>query len=272
MPEQRRFQDLSEAEARGVFDRYVAGHNQRLTELFREVGPELAQQLDYTRRSLATLWAWFVETHHPPREVVDDAVMRASVPPWWYEFYPSFGQRLGPGLARVVTLIAAYLADTIIRTRPGSTWALGTDRRAADYQTPLLEIAGRGRLEPDGVLMVTGSRWLRGQAANSDALVRLYDIYAGGEQMGEGEGETLPAYEVERGAEGAFETVISFDDVVAHEEEERIAQLVESLSREPEIEQAVHEDREIVLIRAPRMDDQALESAIARIWEALGRR
>lgn len=116
--------ELPAADARAVFDRFLAARPQRLAAFLQEVerrrGP--ADRLDHSIASLEPLWLWFVEEHRPRRwfggghrmssSPVADAVMRDADPPWWYAYHPQFAEALGPYLAR---LVAARLWK---RTRP----------------------------------------------------------------------------------------------------------------------------------------------------------
>lgn len=270
----RRWSELTGPEAREVFDTYVSTHPDRLAEFFDEVkgrdGPVVA--LDFSRESLRVLWPWVMATVVP--RATNDYEMRISDPPWWYDFHPQLGQRIGPDLARLVTLIAAYVAETIMRRRPGSSWVLDRDPKAADFNQPLLRVEGKGEFLPDLVLVVFANQWANGVIVRPDRLAELYDLRAGpdsGSPAGQATNpaEKGPPYVVERGADGSFETVISFDEVVAHESGRRIDRLVEALEREPGIERAVHEDREFALVRAPSLDDRALRATVDRVWEQL---
>jgi len=250
-------------------------------------GPVAA--LDFTRNSLETLWGWVISRAQPPPTPVSDEVMRASGPPWWYEFQAPLGQRIGPDLARLMVGAAAYLAETVLRQRPGSRWVLERDRGAADFNQPLLQVAGRGRFSPDLVVLTVASQWARGMRVGGAPLSEIYDVRAGPEPADVLETSTelaAPAragsaarggsgrpYLIERGAPGGFETVISFDDEAASDAPggvERIEHLVAALAREAGVERVVHEDREIVLVRAPRLTDERLAELVDRHWDASG--
>lgn len=73
---------------------------------------------------------------------------------------------------------------------------------------------------------------------------------------------------IEGGPSSDFTRVISVDDVVAHEQEGRVKRLVERLGSEPGIERAAHEDREIVLVRAPSTTVDQLKATVDRLWTA----
>jgi hypothetical protein len=65
---------------------------------------------------------------------------------------------------------------------------------------------------------------------------------------------------------GDWQYQVTFDDVVAHEEEDRVASFVERLSVEPGIRQAVHEDREIILIKASHVRPADMQMIAERVW------
>ena len=65
---------------------------------------------------------------------------------------------------------------------------------------------------------------------------------------------------------GEWQYQVTFDDVVAHEEEDRVASFVERLSEERRIGRAVHEDREIVLIKAGGVPAAEMRAIAERVW------
>ena len=65
---------------------------------------------------------------------------------------------------------------------------------------------------------------------------------------------------------GEWHYQVTFDDVVAHLEEDRVASFVERLSEEPRIGRAVHEDREIVLIKASGVAAPEMQAIAERVW------
>lgn len=289
--------DLSRAEATALFEEVVAGHPRRVAALLDTVatrgGP--SDRLDFTRDSLHDLWGWVLETQPLPAAPTSDADMRAGDPPWWYEFYAPLAQRLGPDLARLVSLVAAYLAEIVLRRRAGTTWVLGRDREAADFHMPLLQVPRRSRFSPDVVVLNVASQWADGTLSGRDRLAEIFDTRAGrdstdtaaasrdragtvtggagGGSAGAAVGRAARPYSIERGAPGRFETVISFDDKAASDAPggvERIERLVAALAREPGVERVVHEDRELVLVRAPRLTGERLAELVDRHWDASG--
>ncbi len=271
----RLFDDLSREDAKALLEDYVAGVPLRIAAFLDEVeragGP--ADRLDFSRASMRPIWAWFLASHHLPEVPVSDDAMRSAQPPWWYDFHAPLGQRLGPELAGLVTNLAAYLADAIIRAHPDAIWVLGRDKRMANYNMPLLRVPGRGESTLDQNLITLGSRGLRGDVGPADPgrLERLYDWWVGDEATVD---TPMPAQysvgAVESGPDAGFTHVITFDDVIAHEQEHRVEALVDLLALEPGVLRAVQEDREIILLRAPRLVLLELEATVARAWEATG--
>ena len=273
--------ELPAVEARAIFDRYVAGQPERLAAFLAEVrrrgGP--AERLDYSLESLDPLWSWFIAGHRPrrwfggphrvPSSPVPDAVMRSADPPWWYEMHPRIGQELGPYVARLVTGLADYVFACALRARPASRWALG--RSSAHFRQPVLQVEGRGERDYASpvVMALVG---LRGERNTEPAAPRRWlEQWLGMDPAYDAEMERLSrplgAYVVEPIDTPHFTHQLSFDDVVAHRQERKIAGLVEQLAAEPGVEEAVQEDREVVLVRAPGLSGTELEAVVAGLWK-----
>jgi hypothetical protein len=275
--------ELPAAEARAIFERYVSGQAERLATFMAEVrrrrGP--ADRLNYSIESLEPLWSWFLAEHRPrrwfggphrmPSSPTADAVMRAEDPPWWYEHHPQFGQELGPYLARLVTGLADYVFACALRSRPDARWALGRGRSMAHFQHPVLHIDGRGEIDYANPIAL-GRLGLRGERnVEPDALRRWLEQWLGMDPAYEAEMERLSrplaAYAVQAIDNPRFTHQVSFDDGVAHRQERKVARLVERLAAEAGVEEAVHEDREVVLVRAPGLSALELESTVAGLWK-----
>lgn len=275
--------ELPAAEARGILERYVSGRAERLGAFMAEVrrrgGP--ADRLDESIESLEPLWTWFLAEHRPrrwfggaqrmPSSPTADAAMRAGDPPWWYDFHPQFAQEMGPYLARLVTGLADYVFSCALHSRPDARWTLGEGRSMAHFQHPVLHIDGRGEIEY-AIPIALARLGLRGERnLEPDALRRWLEQWLGMDPAHEAELERLSrplaAYAVEAIERSRFTHQVSFDDVISHRQGRRIARLVEALSAEPGVEEAVHEDRETVLVRAPGLSATALEFTVAALWK-----
>jgi hypothetical protein len=65
---------------------------------------------------------------------------------------------------------------------------------------------------------------------------------------------------------GEWQFQVTFDDVVANAEEDRVASFVERLTVEREVRQAVHDDRDTVLIRAAGVSAAEMQVIAERVW------
>ena len=275
--------DLPPGKARAIFEHYVSGRAERLAAFTAEVrrrgGP--ADRLDESIESLEPLWSWFLAEHRPrrwfggphrmPSSPAADAVMRAEDPPWWYDFHRQFAQEMGPYLARLVTGLADYVFACALRSRPDARWALGKGRSMAHFQHPVLHIDGRGEIDYANPIALV-RLGLRGERnVEPDALRRWLEQWLGMDPAHEAELERLSrpltAYAVQAIDDARFTHQLSFDDVISHRQGRRIARLVEALAAEPGVEGAVHEDREIVLVRAPGLSAADLEATVASLWK-----
>jgi hypothetical protein len=285
-PQAIRLSELPAAEARAIFDGYVAGQPERLAAFLAEVrrrgGP--AGQLDQSLHSLDPLWTWFIAEHRPrrwfggpnrvPPSPVPDEVMRASDPPWWYDFHPQFAQELGPYLAGLVTGLADYVFACALHARPASGWVVG--RSSAHVRHPVFQIEGRGeRVYASPITMALLA--LRGERNTEPVAPRRWlEQWLGMDPAWEAEMERLSrplgAYVVEAIDHSRFTHQLSFDDAVAQRHQPRIARLVKSLLAERGVDEAVQEDREVVLVRAPGLSAAALATMVASLWKRRGRR
>ena len=230
----------------------------------RQGAPTVA--LNFEPADLVGVWEWFVATQERPRGPATDDEMRRANPPWWYDFYSPLGRQIGPIAARLVSPLAAYLSETIIRARPASKWVLGTGRDDPGIQgAPVLAVDGGGRFLPDAVVLSCVAGWSRGDPTSPENLLFLHGIYTGLKVVYPPFAATTP-YSIARGRPGEFETEIIVADEVAWDEDPRIDDLVAALGSIRGIERVVREDREVVLIRAPTIDDRTLTAMVDRLW------
>jgi len=82
-------------------------------------------------------------------------------------------------------------------------------------------------------------------------------------QLGEG------PFDVEK-IPGEWHFQITFDDAIAHEEEDHVAAFVEQLAAAAGVNDAAHEDREVILVKARGMSQAQLQATAERIWSAVG--
>ena len=204
-----------------------------------------------------------------PPSPVSDAAMRGADLPWWYEMHPQFGQEMGSYVARLVTGLADYVFACALRASPSSRWALA--RSSAHFRSPVFQIEGRGERNYASPI-VMALLGLRGERNTEPAAPRRWlEQWLGMDPVHEAEMERfarpLGAYVVESIDHVRFTHQLSFDDGVAHRQERRIGRLVDQLAEKPGVEVAVHEDRDVVLIRAPGLSGAELEAIVAGLWK-----
>lgn len=270
-PSPRSYHDLTRKEARALVDAYAAGIGDRAAATVAEVrlraGP--ADALDFSQSSLVPLWTWFLAEFRLPAEPVSDHAMRASQPPWWYEFHEPLGQMLGPDIAGVVTDIAGYVLKAALAVLPGSEIVLGGGgKRSGDFQKPLLRVPRYGDIELDVGLVIMTIRAFRHEFGMDapetlKAMVQSWDIPTGQDDSPE---SSPPTFEVTAIDDRRFSHRVSIDEVVAFDEDARIEETVRRLSALNNIAEVVHEDRELLLIRAPGMATKELEQLLETTW------
>jgi hypothetical protein len=269
------FRSMSTKEANAFLEQYVAGLPGRIEDFLEEAGKRGApvEQLDFTRESLVPLWSWFIASQQLPQPRATEEEMRASNPPWWFELLPPLGTELGPDLARFVTLLAAYLGETIKRERPGSKWGFERHRGDSERNEPRLEIADGMYWAVDTSLVSIVLNALRPKRlqAHPEGLRNVFDVVAPAPGTPPRTwGQARRPFDVAATELPGFTHEVGFEDVVAREEESRVARFVQLLGRKPGITRVEHEDREIVLVNAPGLREQQLEPVVAGTWSEAG--
>lgn len=283
----RIFDTMPPAEARAIFEWYVADQSTQAAALVDEVrrrgGP--ADELDFSVESPQQLWRWFIRAHssrrwfRSPHRMPRRPYAEAELPiidqaPWWAAFHPGFDRELGPLLAWTVTRMSAYYFECALRASPASRWAMGRGRSYAFYQQPVFQLKDRGE-RPYSSPIVSALQGLRRERGmdKPEVLRRSLERWLGLDPAYEAEmaalSRPLPAYSIitlARGEHPRFTHEISFDHVVAHRQSGRLDRLVERLAHLPEVNAAVREDREVVLLEAPAINDAALEQAVRDAW------
>ncbi len=267
----RLYEDQTRQQARALTDAYRAGIDGRAAAAIRAVrdrdGP--ADRLDFTPDSLVPLWVWFLETFSLPAEPVTDEIMRASDPPWWYDFHPGLGRQLGPEIARVMTDIVAYVVKVAQARLPGTEVVLGGGgRRSASFQVPLIRVPRYGDIELDTGVVIMTLRAFRHESRSDrpeilKEMVESWDIPAAADDSPESSPATFDVVAID---DPRFSHRVSIDEVVAFDEEARVEGLVQGLSEMDILDEVLHEDREVLLIRAPGMATTELEQLLETTW------
>lgn len=298
----RSYGQQSAKEARELLAHISSRHDAQVETFLDTVdvlgGPRA--QLDFSHDSLVPLWSWLMSRPLPARPV-PDREMRRRDPPWWYPFSGVvIGQLLGPELSWLATGAAEYVAETVFRLVPGSGWALGTDRRGADFRQPLLRIGPTSALTiHDRVPRMLAAEAvgqlpeMAGQRATPMGHGDLRDLVdrflaEARQPVSPGaESRPEPAYAVghptarpssflgrmqgllgrSSGGGASGSTTITFPDEVAHDSTARIDRFVRRLAQEDGVDRAFREDRELVHVVAPRLTSGELADLIAIAWD-----
>jgi hypothetical protein len=279
----RRFSELPKSEARQIFEWFVSGREARTDAFVDEVkrlgGP--AERLDRSIDSLEPLWKWYVARVRGPwwrramggeaRNAMNDEQMRAQDPPWWYDFHPKWGQQMGTRTARLASGLIDYYFAVAERASAGPGWVMGSRRSQPSYQEPAFDIEGRGARNYSLPLIMS----LRALEATHggdrpEALRKLMEQWLGLDPAWEAEmrrlAEPLPAWHVLAVDHPAFTHQVSVRSDLAWHMTRRVDRLVGALAAEPGVEAAVREDREVILVRAPSLDEPRLLGVVERLW------
>jgi hypothetical protein len=290
LTEPRIFASMPAAEARAVFEEFVRLHPARLDGFLvmvrRRRGP--ADRLDFSLESLESLWQWFVpahrhrwyssDPHRMPRAPLRPDQVRPEDPmPWWAPFHPAFYLELGPRVASAVDGLSAYVFEVVMRERPASRWMMGKGRSMSHFQSPVLKVEGRVELDY-GAPIVWALHALRGQHREDEqAYLRIgVERWLGLDPEWEAQiaalSRPMPEYAVEPVQHPHFSHVVSFRNELGHRQTARIDRMIARLAGEPGIDEAVREDREVVLIAAGGASGESVTAAVERAWSAARRK
>jgi hypothetical protein len=190
-----------------------------------------------------------------------------------------------PDLSWLASGAADYVGATVLRTFPGSRWALTPGvMMPLDAREPILEVDGAGQ---DNI-HVTMTRMLAGETISRllregyerprepndlrDYVDRRFDPAQRPKPEPESEPEApydvdlAPLSLLDKGS-ADHTAMVSFSDVVAHRQSGRVGRFVRALAKADGVERAFREDREIVYVDAPRLTAAELTDLIERSWE-----
>ncbi len=239
------YQQLSRAEAKAHFDRYVATEQERL-EAFRDLVERLGgpkrPELDLSRDSMRPLGAWVLGA-------VADGPRDGEVPLWAQSMPPYQLTWSGDGI-RLMDGLATYFAAAVHRRHPGLTWTMSTKSFDVDYQTPTL-----GNLMPVRPMLVGLDRGRSAEPPDGDWLVRIFDPWDQAFERGPSADDKpaiddvdvnptdMPGFDVEIWISEAVEALIGADAFAA---------LQPTLAAIPGVKELVWEDRELLYAKLER--------------------
>jgi hypothetical protein len=241
------YQQLSRAEAKAHFERYVATEGERLEsflDLVEHLGGPARADLDLSRGSLGPLGRWMLDA------VVDGP--RDGEIPLWAKPTPAYQLTFSGDGIRLMDGVATYFAAALHRRHPSLRWTLNTTKVDVDFHTPTL-----GGLMPVRPMLVGLTRGRSAEPPDGDWLLRLFDAWdeAFGSAGGAGaDGEPvvddvevtrteMPGYDVEIWIAEGVEPLIGAD---------AFATLDERISAIPGISKLIWEDRELFYAKLER--------------------
>jgi hypothetical protein len=162
------YSQLTDEEAQGAFEGFVAAGPERVASLRAEVGEDV---LDFSPESLVPLWEWFVRRQDAGEDSSGD------FPDWYTADQPTGGQpAIAPGTVRDIERIGYYLAEVFLRNADEAEWAiarLAPRMQYAHQNKPVVKISGLD-VDPIGVAFTLLARLRRGTGREPDGLLRTY--------------------------------------------------------------------------------------------------
>jgi len=195
-----------------------------------------------------------------------DHELRATHPPWWYDYWPGYGQRLGPDLAGLATGVAAYTATCIRRLVAGTEWTLGTDR-LGDLRQPVLRVGGLAPVPiyEDVVRLVYGAVSANKDARQPQSLPAMAQRWVAAGQRETKQAPACEPYRVVVIKNEPFDYQITLTDEVAWDEEATTS-FIASLRSDSRLARVIHEDREVILVNC-RLGEGTFRHAVRAAWE-----
>ncbi len=179
--------------------------------------------------------------------------------PYWCEFRSGVAMMMGPELCWRASELAAYFAATLQLERPGTDWAIETDKKDDGYRSTVLEVPSGPRFSPYETITVLAYRALAGKGSPElvapTGLRDVFDVRAGAQLL---TAESAP-FHIARVEHGTFDYHIDIE--VPTEDDDWLDRVVALIER-PGV-RAVREDREVILVES----DLGLES-LASVVEA----
>ena len=285
--EVRYWDDLTKREATEIFDQYVADHPVRLAQFIadataRGVDPD---DLDFGRASLERIWPILVRTAPPEPDTPED-LDREDLP-LWAAFRLPYARRIGRRRVELATLIAAYLAECVLRADPANRWVIGDVKGQEGYRKPLLAFGDRARISTESLIATTLTRALddsdfhHAQSVASSGLRRLFDLRMGIDldtpldapvgsvavpaDRDDGHADRL---EVHEQGGGSFHVTVA--EEVDDELSSRIDRFVAQFGAVDRIDRVIRDDRDVLLVTAPTMDAFHLGTVLAEMWQSGG--
>ena len=270
--------DLSKAKAATALQEFLDERGpalERLREQLVADGQDPDALLDGTPESLVPLWRWMLSRFtslDTPGATDPGSVPRQAWPSW--ERY-TFEEEPTLSVESLTLLdgLVSYVAAVVQARAPLARWEVARHpiKRYAYNNHPVL-VSGKGddhNFLP-GLPTVDARAALHGTRESpddtmEDYALRLIERLNGPEKSSIELMETEPPFEIEevRDEPGGIDFEIGLSDEIAHVYSLKVDGLVRKLSRQDGILEVVREDRELILVRAPRWSVGQLETWLA---------
>lgn len=189
------FASMTTADARGYLERFTAEMQpalQRLADHATATGGPSADELDLSPASLDPLWEWAVhrlawrsgyvapEPGRPGPRIAAAEIEPADQLPSWFHHPSAAGYaRFSAATLWLVDGLGRYLGATVVRTLPGTNWAVG-DSRVAGYVYQNHPVV-RGLIDEEDPIYscaVAVEKSLRAVSRGPQSLHAFYNIWA----------------------------------------------------------------------------------------------
>jgi hypothetical protein len=270
--------DLSKAKAAAALQEFLDERGpalERLREQLVADGQDPAALLDGTPESLVPLWRWMLSRFtslDTPGATDPGSVPRQAWPSW--ERY-TFEEEPTLSVESLTLLdgLVSYVAAVVQERAPLARWEVVRHpiKRYAYNNHPVL-VSGKGEDHNflPGVPTVDARAALNGVRESpddrmADYTLRLIERLNGPTEVTDAPMEEEPPFEIEevRDEPGGYDFEIGLSDEIAHVYSLKVDGLVRKLSRQAGILEALREDRELILVRAPSWSAGDLEAWLA---------
>jgi len=270
--------DLSKAKAAAALQEFLDERGpalERLREQLVADGQDPAALLDGTPESLVPLWRWMLSRFtslDTPGATDPGSVPRQAWPSW--ERY-TFEEEPTLSVESLTLLdgLVSYVAAVVQERAPLARWEVVRHpiKRYAYNNHPVL-VSGKGEDHNflPGVPTVDARAALNGVRESpddrmADYTLRLIERLNGPTEVTDAPMEEEPPFEIEevRDEPGGIDFEIGLSDEIAHVYSLKVDGLVRKLARQDGILEALREDRELILVRAPSWSAGDLEAWLA---------
>lgn len=273
------YRDLTKSEAAAALQEFLDERAPALSRLRERLVADdqyPAALLDGTPESLVPLWRWLLSrlTSLDAPGATDPASVPRQAWPSWERYTTEEEPTLSMESLTLLDGLVSYLAAVVQELAPLARWELARDRhKRYQFNNHPVLVSGTGEIHnflPD-LLWVSAGAALRGVRESPEDAMAVYARRLI-EQLNEGDGGTAeatvlePPFEIEdvRDEPGGYDFEIGLGDETAHERSADVDRLVRELSREGGINEVLREDRELILVRAPSWNTDALQTWIAQ--------